>query len=64
MQQDFGLSGTLSVEQIYIQMETDDREGGVIYSYPAVLGEFTKLAETLEKRPTEIGEIYRVCKLE
>ena len=64
MQQNFGLSGTLTVSQIYIQLETDDSMGGVIYSYPAVLGDFTKLAEVIEKTPDQISELYRVCKEE
>ena len=38
--------------------------GGVIYSYPAVLGDFTKLAEVIEKTPDQISELYRVCKEE
>ena len=65
MQQNFGLSGTLAVEQIYMQLETDDAKGGVVFSYPAVLGEFTQLNKVLvETQPTEINEIYRVCKQE
>ena len=36
MDQDFGLSGTLSVQQIYIQLETEN--GAETFSYPPVLG--------------------------
>jgi hypothetical protein len=64
MAQDFGLSGTLSVEQIYIQLEIDDSAGGVVYSYPALISENSKLAETLLVEPTVISELYTVCKRE
>jgi hypothetical protein len=62
MAQDFGLSGTLTVEQIYIQLETNDAEGGVVFSYPPVLGAYTYLADSLKKKPTMISELYSVCK--
>ena len=64
MAQDFGLSGTLSVEQIYIQLETDDAAGGVIYSYPGVISKYSELDKKLAIIPTVISELYTVCKRE
>jgi hypothetical protein len=60
MNQEFGITNKLKIEQMYIQLNRNS--DSTVYSYPAVIKDLSNLKENLKKQPPVVSDIYYSCK--